>query len=737
MYEISENDSTIATSFTIEADADDVYIDKLTIYNDFRNSVDYNTNYFAFITKQHIAQITANHIFDNIIQTTRDVSLLNIVRIPVKKYTVDDIIDAINVAYIDSMLNIHERNYTNTSTLSFPINPDGYVIKDILTYKHDNTILPLLNDYQTYNDTSIVGKTIDISTIQKTFIYSTDVYTIKLTNNSEIHLINGDKYVYYNANRPLKNNTYEIHMDVPSNFSNEDELLNNLLFDTQYTFHFVNNNNTYANNFDWFSNNTTQLHNNNTTYLPFTFNQQQTSVQSLSIKNTITNEVLTTLNVIVKNKWTSSRDIFITEEFEDRIDNDDFTIYDTTVIYFKTSQFKLPIKTVECTTEPPINGVRIEKITDTSYRLTKGENTDDQILEFVCIDYYGNTRTVSLTIKFSQEPITRANTLAITPRDVNSSGVVWDVWSEDMKNNFFEKITNNIVTAVIVDLPNIYLCGSDGTNTIMANINMETFMYAVYESPNKITINTTYNITNSDDYFGVLFVKESMYEFARKNTKLITSYENNNITFFDNIRPVNIIDELKHDINTHPFYDYTCYLNNNIIHYENNEMTVNQNIEYNHYRQEQYYSSFGLSKRNVMYYLNIPDETFTMNKDTVVDTPLIYGNYFKQYIMRTNPINNLLTSFKVLTTKQFLKRFSLKVIYTYMNDIDTLINNIRNTQNIYFNILKEVNISNEDNKVVEINKTVKLGNKKIHIFVISDQLKWCIEGKDCVLTYSI
>ena len=759
---VRQNENNIITTFSIN-EPDNKYIDinDIIIYDDFYNSVDYNSNYFAFITKQHIDNNTVSCLVKNIINTNIDIMLLNVVRVPVQQYDKQTLINNINTSYANSLWDIHKNVYLNESTITFPSGENVISNASWYAYKHDNLIKSDLNDYTCYDTSNVdeTNKLIDVSTINNTITYTTDTYTIVLNKNSEIYITNGDNSLYYNNGVSMPNNNYSLHIRIPNSTLTEQDILENITTGIAYEIYLTNDNNTFDNTIKWYQDDKLIATGKTNTSIQWTGTISK-YIQTISCKDSNDN-VLAKLTLRLRNRLTADNVMFVSDYEQDLTS---LNMMETDSVYIQVDKNACSFKNIAINEQ--YDNIMIKQIGKNKFQFTTTEETlENTNITFTLYDYYNNVITKTLTIckqssrtqhetmegslQFAQAKRVRheTNTIKVITREPNEISKTnntiqstFNVSVDDITNMFYNKIANGVINMVILDLPVIYMFGTDVSNSnnyIVLKLNMNSFVYTIYSTSNKITTGN-YTFTSSNNQYGLLMITNTLEEVIKQNVKLITSYDDTKITFSEKLLPVNIISNKHTHINKHVNNSYWAYINKTAFTITNNEITL-LNTDKDYYTNNLFFTSFGYTKHNTMTYLNEPTYTITINDDTVFDYPVIYGNYFMQYIMKDNNILTLSNEYKISNRQSFINNAFIKVLYSYIDDIDNIINNTHDISNVYFNMLSsfEITNTNKSEHKLNVSKRVNLSNGKINIYIISNRLKWCINGKDNMLTYSM
>ena len=751
---IRQNENNLITSFSINEPANKyVNINDIIIYDDFYNSVDYNSNYFAFITKRHIDNNTISYFVKNIINTNTDIMLLNVVRVPVQQYDRQTLINNINASYVNSIWDIHKNVYLNESTIMFPTNDNSISNTLWYSYKHDNLIKADLNDYICYNMSNVdeTNKTIDVSTINNTINYTTGTYTMTLNRNREIFITNGNKSLYYNNGVHTLNNNYSLHITIPNSTLTEEDILENITTGITYNVYLTSEDNIFDNNIKWYLDNT-QIKDTDTNAYSVSIDWDSIGskyIQTISCKDSNDN-VLAKSTLRLRNRLTADNVMFVSD-YEQGLTS--LNLSETNSVYVQVDKNSCSFKNVAINEQ--YDNITIKQIGKNKFQFTTTEETlNDTDITFTLHDYFNNVITKTLTIckqpsetqqtnTFEEKHAnTRNETYADVVNSVNdtTSQTVFNVFADDINTKFYDKIANGVINMVVLDLPIIYMFGTDASNSgkyIVLKLNMNSFVYTIYSTSNKI-ITGNYKFISSNDQYGVLMVNNTLEKVIKQNVKLITSYGDDKITFCEELLPVNIITNKHMRVNKRVNNNYWAYVNRTLFTITNNEMTL-MNANNDFYVNNLHYTSFGYVKHNTMSYLNAPTHTITMDDDTVFDYPVIYGNYFMQYIMKGNNTLTLSNEYKISNRQSFINNAFIKVLYSYVDDIDNIVNNTHDISNIYFNVLSsfEITDTNKSEHKLNISKKVNLSKGKINIYIITNKLKWCISGKDNVLTYSM
>ena len=750
---VRQNENNLITTFSInEPNNKYVNINDIIIYDDFYNSVDYNSNYFAFITKQHIDNNTISYFVKNIINTNTDIMLLNVVRVPVQQYDRQTLINNINTSYVNSIWDIHKNVYLNESTIMFPTNENAISNALWYSYKHDNLIKADLNDYICYDMSNVdeTNKAIDVSTINNTINYTTETYTMVLNKNREIYITNGDRSLYYNNGVHTLNNKYKLHITIPNSTLTEEDILENITTGITYNIHLTSESNTYDNNILWYLDNI-QIKDNDTNAYSVSIHWDSIGskyIQVVSCKDTDGN-ILSKQTLRLRNKLTAN-DIIFVSDYEQTISS--LNLSETDSVYVQVDKNSCSFKSIAISEQ--YDNITIKQIGKNKFQFTTTEETlNDTDITFTIHDHFNNVITKTLTI--CKQPVTTDNLrLLVEHTDTHNEAyadvvnradntmaqTVFNVFSDDINNRFYDKIANGVVNIVVLDLPIIYMFGTDASNSgkyIVLKLNMNSFVYSIYSTSNEI-ITGNYKFTSSNNQYGVLMVNNTLEKVIKQNVKLITSYGDDKITFSEELLPVNITTNNHMRVNKRVNNNYWAYVNRTLFTITNNEITL-MNADDDYYTNNLHYTSFGYVKHNTMSYLNAPTHTITMDDDTVFDYPVIYGNYFMQYIMKGNNTLTLSNEYKISNRQSFINNAFVKVLYSYVDDIDNIVNNTHDISNIYFNALSsfEITDTNKSEHKLNISKRVNLSKGKINIYIITNKLKWCISGKNNILTYSM
>lgn len=776
MSHIAEQNNNIVTTFSInEPDNKYVDINTITLYNYFNNCVDYNSNYFAYLTKRRINKYEPSYIFNNVNNTNTEITLLNIVRIPVKEYDKQGLIDALNTMYVNSMLCLHKDIYISEASVLFTIDKDRNEYLKWYRYKYDNSIVPEFNLFNCYNSSNIdeMNKTIDVSKVNNVIKYLMNGTNIILSNNRELRLTNGDKTIYYNNNVSL-DDSYEIHVKLLSRFETEEEQLNNMVGEarTYYTFYLTNTNNKYPNVIKWYKViNTTETEiKTSPPYLEintkFSLSDQESQFQQIICRNDL-GELLASLTFRIRVPLSSGDIISVDKNNNTITETKPLNIQINNIFYFQTgSNVSSHFKNITVIDTP--DNINIEQLGINCFRVTTMLETIEQTqrIVFKIFGYYNfDTVTTSIYIikqqpiglltnslinnTIQQEETTYDNNIInyyIATTINNTITTRYSAFDEDIETNFFNKLKNGVVGFVSLDLPNyIYMSGVNGENEnefFILKINLETFDYKIYSTTFPIKYGE-YSFISSNNNYGILMLNNTFDELVRQNIKLIThynvgdNYDINKISFRENLLPINIMSNQQTDINKHPYYGYQTYVQNNLFNIDNNNIYMNKNVHY--YNKYCYYSSFNYVKHNAMNYLNKVEQTIRFDDAFVYEQPIIYGNYFMQYILKNDMSCSLSSRYNIITYQPFINNMFIKVMFTYLDDVDNIVNNNHDIGTTYFNTLATFEINDVNKSVYNLNvsKRVNISHGKINIYIISNKLKWCNSGNNNELTYSI
>ena len=775
---VRQNENNLITTFTIdEPNKQYVNINDIIIYNDFYNSVDYNSNYFAYITSKHIDNNNPSYMFNTVNNTNTNISLLNIVRVPVQQYSRQTLIDNINASYINSLWDIHKRAYVNESTITYP--SDENIISNSLwySYRYDNIIKPELNAYTCYDISNIdtTNYSIDVSTSNNTIKYTADNYTMVLNGNREIYISNGDNSLYYNSNTPIVNK-YELHIRTSDKTMSEADILENITTNITYHLYLTSANDTFTDKVVWY-NDDKQLSQPDSVYdMPVIYNSAISKyIVSYTCKDTDGN-TLAKLTLRLRNRLTEQNIKFVSD-YEGSIDK--LNLAETDSVYVQVDKDSCSFKSINVSGQ--YENINIDQTGKNKFTFTTPlDSLEDTTITFTLRDYYNNVITKTLTIykdtsaqtrenqgltQGENQGLTQGESQGLTQGESQgltqgeSQGLANDedkemtraatytptykVFDDAINSGFFSKITNGVISMVIIDLPIIYMFGVDASNSgnyLVLKLDMDTFIYKVFSTSTK-PMTGNYTFTSSNNRYGLLLVGESLEEIIKQNHKLITSYDDNTITFSEDLLPVSIVSNHNSTrINKRTNDNYYAYTNTSTFAISNSEITL-LNIDSQRILASNnlFFTSFGYVKHNTMTYLNIPTQTIVLDNNTVFNYPVIYGNYVIQYLLKDTTPRTLTNKYKVVNRQSFINTISLKVLYSYVDDLDNVVNNIHDITNVYFNVLASFEIAdtNKTEHRLNVSKRVSLSKGKINIYIISNKLKWCVCGKDNVLTYSI
>ena len=539
------------------------------------------------------------------------------------------------------------------------------------------------------------------------------------------------------------NNNNRIEIDIKAMFYSQEEQLDNIIVNEFNTFRYISGDGTYPNYLKWQNLNDSGWSSIDGIHTTQTISYNKTGFVTLACSN---NEgvVLASLSFYVKSKI---HDIQIVTDYDIPIDLNHIPSYDIN-LYFKVPNDSVPISSFKFySTE----NYTYEQISEQGFHFHF--NYSSGHIGYRVYDKLGSNHYVGTiyTIDTSQKNISQyirnkplnttlqTQTLKTTNLLSNSRSIQYNT----EYNDFFSKIKDEKIIAVIVDLPNIYMYGEDKNTTdnpqyVVLSLNMETFVSNIYNSKFLPYIDDKYYLSSNNDNFGLFFTADTFETLARNDIKLIKSYDGNTIEFLDNIVPVNVKNTKKFDFNKNVNYEYTASINNAIFSIQDNVITKTNNIN-DYYTNNLFWTLFNNTYgSSVMNYLYIPEYEVEYDEKYIFSEPLVYCNYFMQYLMTSPTTFELKKDWKVIRKQSFITNLNVKVLYTYLEDIDTIINNMTDSNMLYFNELtnKDINIVNDKQHVIEVNKEVNLLNGKVKIYVITDKLKFCVIGKNNYLTYS-
>lgn len=820
MKTINQNINNIITSFIInEPEKETIDVNKIVIKNKFNNSVDYMSNYFAFIIKKYIDIENLSYVFDNVNNTKLDTYLLNIIHVPIQHYTSETLIDMINESYINSMLSIHKKLFVVLSNISFP--NDASCFKKCGWYKinSENNIETKFNECSCYglSDIDYNNKTIDVSKYDTFIGYSNDNYKLKI-DNKDVYLNNGDKTIYYNNNMNgyynidnIHNNEYYILITLPDGFETQESIANSITKDTECEFCLYSSNNIYDSDIKWWCNGQ-QISTDNPDRITCKLGDYQVEQYKTYICVYCTdkqdNYIAAYYMYILDNLTDNVTDIYIMNSLYERLlfDEDEQVIYyeyytgvSDGILYIQLKKNTIAAKKITLETVAKYEDIiRINRLDKNKFQITSEltESTEQTIVNTILYiyDYWGNKYKYSLIIYINQPcPITTIQTRSqqqtrlrqqtniqenkikkynlispvgknhkkyilnnninniinnnninlIKSRDVSANigkTPIFNAFDDKIVENFFNKLKDNYITMTLVDLPYLYLYGvysDDNSLNIVLKINMSTFIYDIFTTSIGIWTDDGYNFISTYNNIGTVITSDSYDEIIRYNSKLITSYDDEKITFSKEILPVNLISNKLINVNKNINNDYDTYYNRNIFTINTNKISMNSDIT-DYYKTDLYYSRFGYSKNNMMMYLNCPSVDIELNDDNYFDYPIIYGNYYTQYVLKKSITQPLSTTFNITNKLPFINNLTVKVMFSYTDIIDDIIANSDNSE-LYFNVLGSFDIDGLDKSehVLDVSKKVKLSKGKINIYITSDKLKWCINGTNNELTYTV
>lgn len=724
IYESTDN---IITSFKIdEQGKKSAIVKKILLNAPILNCVDYNSNYFAWLAHTRFS----NDMF------------LNIVRVPVRNYlSRDDLVNEINRSYVNSLLQLLTEKYS----IQWPQNNDNMRYGEVYRYNTDSPFHELFDQLIGYN--SVGTDSIDYSTQFLSMHVSGDGYGITIEGNNKLIISFGDNMINYDTNVHDGNGKYSIKITCDNwVYDNEATVVDNIAgVNTTFTATLYSSDNSYPDDIVWknYANSATSYATRGRTYR-FTPNaDNEGNIKEEYINAFVaaidesTLEVLAYVNFSYQTQPTAD-EIYLALDYEKEIltkvdDMLALNMLANNEFYVKAKGTNLDagVESISFVkpTEDLDNYLEFTQISKNHFRVTSEYMGWKAETYNMVIRFYGSTNTLIIPVMFIESdepnetkppPVARASTESfdeIVTRNGAAAIPIAICSSDDIMTNFFGKITGGVVTTVLMDLPYLYLIGKNakGSGSIVLKIYLHLSTYNIFTTSSSIIIDGKYTVTNSDGKFSVVMTTDTVDTVARSNLHLM-ELKDNSLKFIQPLQPVNIINQIVEPLR------------------KRNEKYVCYDIVTKKYYEKMFWSSFNYTRHNTMDYLNIPDVTFTISSSTVDTSPVILGNYFKQYRVKTLPNTmTLKDTWTVYHREEFLKNIYVKVCVTYLPNIDRMINSLTTTSLIQSTTIYEGEISIDKLEEIDIDKSILLVDGVAYVYLFSTKHKWCMNGKNNIM----
>ena len=726
---IYENTDNIITSFKVDEQGKrSAIVKKILLNAPMLNCVDYNSNYFAWLAHTRFSNDT----------------FLNIVRVPVRNYlSRTDLVNEINQSYVNSLLHLLTEKYP----IQWPQNNDNMRYGEVYRYNTDNPFHEMIDQFIGYN--SVGTDSIDYSTQFLTMHVSGDGYAITIEDNNKLIVSFGDKLINYDTNVHDGNGKYSIKITCDNwVYDNEATIVDNIAgVNTTFTATLYSSDNSYPEDIVWknYANSAISYQSEGRVYR-FTPNSDTEGNLKTEYINAFvaaidksTLEVLAYVNFSYQTQPTADQ-IYLALDYEMEITNRDdgrlsLNVLANNEFYVKAkgdTNLDAGVESITFAKQMDDAGgfLNFMRISKNHFRISSeymdwGSETYNMIIRF-----YGSANTLIIPVVFneSDEPNkTKPPPVAgqsnepfneIVPRNGAVPTSIALSSSDDIQTNFFDKLAGGVVTTVLMDLPWMYLIGKNsgtGGGSIVLKIYLHLSTYNIFTTSSSILVDGKYAVTNSNGKFSVVMTTSTVDTVARANLHLM-ELEDNSLKFIQPLQPVNIINQIVEPLRKRN-EEYVCF-----------------DIVTKKYYEQMFWSSFNYTRHNTMDYLNVPDLTFTISSSTVDTSPVILGNYFRQYRVKTLPSTmTLKDTWTMYHRKEFLKNIHVKVCVTYLPNIDRMINSLTTTSLIQSTTIYEGEISIDRLEEIDIDKSILLVDGVAYVYLFSTTHKWCMNGKNNVM----